>query len=631
MVDILEYMRGDGRLYELVNTWGSSEISQTHTEAGNVFFHVKNSQWEELWSDDVYIYRGTDCSPGDGQLYMLSENNHYGSAWVPRWFDVGQIFKRTATVIYRYKSTGGVVESKPPGVQVSYIRLERIYSQLTFQSGIQLQDVVELHAYVDAGGKPASSPWEKYFYARGFGLVGFEDMYGTFKSWIAQKFTPQVMPPRVREKIAWLPPLQKRYYLPAAPTVTQAGQFTLTKVPADWVNIRSYPNAWGRDVGDLRVNDTVMLHKPESNGWVFAQKGDVRGWVSRQNGGVVFSESDNPGTEEPPPPGLPTLTPAGEYILTQTPSNWVNVRDYPNDSGNDIGDLYKNDVVILYDPEVNGWVYVQGDGVQGWVSRQNGKVNFTVVVTPDEIIPPDNLPALPDVQPVGQYMLSKLPSQWVNIRAYPNDAGTDIGDLQKGDVVMLYMPEVNGWLFVDSGLVHGWVSLQNGKVAFTPAPDAPPIPYDELPELPVQKAVGKFTVSKLPSNFVNVRAYPNPGGTDIGDLHRGDVVTLYSPEVSGWVFVENSAVRGWVSRQNGDVAFAQISAAQAAALEQEQAAAQFAPLAASLAASENGYDEDDTAEYITTDTVSDDDETSPIEKVGQRIRTGIGRIFQKKG
>src|SRR5215213_8252648 len=128
MVDLLEYLRGDGRLYELVNTWGSSEISQTQTEANNVFFHVKNSQWEELWADDVFIYRGTDCSPGNAELYMLSENNHYGSAWVPRWFNVGQSFQRTATVIWRRKDNGQAVPGKPTATAVTHIRLERVYS-----------------------------------------------------------------------------------------------------------------------------------------------------------------------------------------------------------------------------------------------------------------------------------------------------------------------------------------------------------------------------------------------------------------------------------------------------------------------------------------------------------------------
>ena len=55
-------------------------------------------------------------------------------------------------------------------------------------------------------------------------------------------------------------------------------------------------------------------------------------------------------------------------------------------------------------------------------------------------------------------MLSKLPGTWVNIRAYPDTIGADVGDLHKGEQVTLYTPEVNGWVLVDTGNVHGWVS-----------------------------------------------------------------------------------------------------------------------------------------------------------------------------
>ncbi len=622
MIDLLDYMVGDGRLYELVNTWGSSEICQTQTEPNNVFYHVKNSQWEELWHDDVYIYRGTDCSPGSGELYMLSENNHYGSAWIPRWVEIGQMFKRTATVIWRRKANGQPVPEKPTGVQVSYIRVERVYSQLSFQSGIQLQDVAELHAYIDNGGKPAASPWEKYFYARGFGLVGFEDMFGTFKSWIAQKFSNQVMPDRVREVLPWLAPLQRRYYLPAAPAVTQTAQYRLTKIPSNWVNVRAYPDNYGKDLGDLKVDDVAMHYTPEVNGWVQVAKGELRGWVSRQNGGVVWESVDAPAPE--PPPELPPIYPLGEYILTQMPSNWVNVRDYPNESSNDIGDLYKNDVVTLYTPEIDGWVFVQAASVEGWVALQDGKVGFTVVVTPDEPIPPEELPDLPEVDPVGQYMLTKLPGNWVNIRAYPSDQGTDLGDLQKNDVVMLYMPEVNGWIFVDSGWVHGWVSLQEGKVAFTPAPDAPPIPPEELPPLPNLRAVGWHTVSKLPSNFVNLRAYPRPSGTDIGDLRVGDTVMLYTPEVQEWVYVENATIRGWVSRQNGTVTLTPATSAQAKAAE-SQAIVLAQPQSSDLLVINGSNIVDGRAITIS----GRNGRRNPVEEAIQRIRYEVERFKNK--
>jgi uncharacterized protein YgiM (DUF1202 family) len=60
----------------------------------------------------------------------------------------------------------------------------------------------------------------------------------------------------------------------------------------------------------------------------------------------------------------------------------------------------------------------------------------------------------------------------VNVRAYPDLKGADVGDLHKGDVVTLFTPDVNGWVFVEFGETRGWVSLQSGAVAFLPTPQA---------------------------------------------------------------------------------------------------------------------------------------------------------------
>jgi hypothetical protein len=110
------------------------------------------------------------------------------------------------------------------------------------------------------------------------------------------------------------------------------------------------------------------------------------------------------------------------------------------------------------------------DGVRGWVSRQGNKVSFEAIATPP--IPPGDLPPLPTIKPAGKFLLSKLPSTYVNVRAYPDLKGADVGDLHKGDVVTLYTPDANGWVFVELGEMRGWVSLQNGAVAFLPTPQA---------------------------------------------------------------------------------------------------------------------------------------------------------------
>ncbi len=622
-VDLLEYLRGDGRLYELVNNLGTAEVCQTQTEAKNVFYHVKNSQWEELWADDVYIYRGTDTSPGNGELYLLSENNHYGSAWVPRWFEIGQVYRRSATVIWRRKDNGQPIPSKPTGVAVTYLRLEQIYTQLTFQSGIQLQDVAELHAMLDDGGKPAAATWEKYFYARGFGLVAFQDMIGGFQSYIAQKFTPATMPQRVREVISWLTPLQKRYYLPDAPATTPTGSFELTQIPADSINVRSYPDVNAKDLGDLQKGDVVTLNTPEVSGWVKVSKGNESGWVSRQNGAVVFTPSDQPVPPPDQPPGLPDETVLGQFTITKIPSNWVNVRDYPSTTGNDIGDLHKGDTVTLYTPEVDGWVYVEMADLHGWVSKQDGAVVFTAV---DQPLPPDPLPPLPNETAVGPYTVTRIPSTWVNVRAYPDEArGADIGDLHQGDEVTLYKPEVNGWVFVEMGSTRGWVSRQSGAVVFTAvAAGTPTLPHDPLPDLPTVTPLGQFTLSQLPSTWVNVRAYPDAvNGADVGDLHQGDVVTLFTPDVNDWVYIEMGDTHGWVARQNGTVAFTPYTNGNGATATAPASASAIVPLNAS-AESAGG-----SMPTSRDDAIRMRDAFQHVEEGARKVRTELERLISR--
>jgi hypothetical protein len=65
-------------------------------------------------------------------------------------------------------------------------------------------------------------------------------------------------------------------------------------------------------------------------------------------------------------------------------------------------------------------------------------------------------------------------------------------------------------------------------------------------------------LTRLPGAFVNIRAQPN--GADLGDLHAGDAGTLYPDAPSGgWLyFAADKGVEGWVSLQNGAVAFTPV-------------------------------------------------------------------------
>jgi hypothetical protein len=93
------------------------------------------------------------------------------------------------------------------------------------------------------------------------------------------------------------------------------------------------------------------------------------------------------------------------------------------------------------------------------------------------------VPPTPDMTPLGQYRLTAIPADYVNVRATPSTSGADLGDLFKGDVVTLFAPVVNGWVNVEKGALKGWTSLQNGAVVFTPV-DAPPTTWTVRLDVP---------------------------------------------------------------------------------------------------------------------------------------------------
>ncbi len=198
--DMLTYLKGDGRLYELAYSWDSGGHQRIQTqEEGGRFYIVKGAEWEELWADEHFIYRGTDTSPGGDRVYVLTEQGHYGSAWIPRFMTVGVRFRRTPIVTFRRKSDGEVLRTFP---HVTWIELEAIKHRTTFPNGFEVEDVAILAAYEDEEGSPAAEPFERYFFARGYGLVAWGGQLG--HSEIVREFAPGSQPNNQREALPWL-------------------------------------------------------------------------------------------------------------------------------------------------------------------------------------------------------------------------------------------------------------------------------------------------------------------------------------------------------------------------------------------------------------------------------------------
>lgn len=216
--DMLPYLRGDGRLYEMKHIFempNGLQIGQQRVQTqrdGTRFYQTKNSEWEEMWADSRFIYRGTDTSPGSGNFYTLMDGERYGTVWIPRFMAVGQTYRRSVTVVSRRKGNC-VMNSHLSGRHITWARLEAMHSSLALPDvegrpgrGIKVRDVIVLAAYNEVQGRPADRPFERYYYAMDFGLVMWEGIDTDHRgiSFLVQVHNPGARPDNVRERIPCL-------------------------------------------------------------------------------------------------------------------------------------------------------------------------------------------------------------------------------------------------------------------------------------------------------------------------------------------------------------------------------------------------------------------------------------------
>ena len=177
-IDLLDYLRGDGRAYMVQHPGGASEKFRTVRD-GARWLQLKNAQWEEFWYDDGFIWRGVDTSPGDGQYYRQYEDGQEGARWCPRRMTVGQRWESPAehTVQTYWKADCRAVDHVRNGRTRNRLTLVARHAALTW-NGVTVEDVVEV----------VSSTGETMFFGRGYGLVAWASMWGS--SAIGQMLPP---------------------------------------------------------------------------------------------------------------------------------------------------------------------------------------------------------------------------------------------------------------------------------------------------------------------------------------------------------------------------------------------------------------------------------------------------------
>jgi hypothetical protein len=185
-VDMLPYLRGDGRLYEIRHPTGQTETFQTQAE-GDWFYQCKNSQWEQLYADAEYIWRGADTSPGGGRFYVQFEPGKARARWMPRRMSIGQTWVGPGHFVQFFMKSDCSKSVLNSGNATNRMTFQAYYKKLTW-NGVTVDDVVEL-----------TNGNEVWWFARGFGLVAWKSSWG--ESAIVQVYAPGERPALVREKL----------------------------------------------------------------------------------------------------------------------------------------------------------------------------------------------------------------------------------------------------------------------------------------------------------------------------------------------------------------------------------------------------------------------------------------------
>lgn len=311
IIDLLDYIRGDGRGYILANNWsGGNEICHTIND-GRWFKFVKNRNYEHFYYNDDIIGRGLDTSPGGDEVYLQYTGDLYGAAWIKRHMKVGETYTRDPKVIWRTKSSGDLIQHPPhkaPQVVSSSISLVSFHDQMTFDSGITIDGVAELQW---SGG-------ERYFYGHKHGLVGWE--YRNRKSWISDHVSPDYV--HQPEQLGWFEQIVRNLKLerdrftqnyPDLPPAADP-RWQPARLVSRFNNVRSSPMVDGRNnylVTLYKDNEVEILPVVRHRMWhpvKVTDQDELLGWISAPPAVFEIIDGDAQATTPVTEPHDATLT-----------------------------------------------------------------------------------------------------------------------------------------------------------------------------------------------------------------------------------------------------------------------------------------------------------------------------------
>jgi uncharacterized protein YgiM (DUF1202 family)/GH25 family lysozyme M1 (1,4-beta-N-acetylmuramidase) len=283
------------------------------------------------------------------------------------------------------------------------------------------------------------------------------------------------------------------------------------------LNIREGPGMDEDVVGALKQDEVLeVLDTTVDESWMQVKRADgTTGWIFNTH--LIKVEPPSP-----PPPGDKW------YRVTAVK---LNVRSGPGTTFEDIGDLFRGEVVKALDYAANNtWVKIirQPDGLTGWCSA-----DFLEETTE----PPDD-----GEPPGGDVEWYRVTASALNVRQEPDTSATILGSLPFNSVVKgIEKSADESWIKIlrDSDGLTGWCFA-----SFLELTDSPNPPDGGDPPPPVSEPKNWYQVK---ATTLNVRSGPSTTSEKIGSLTQGQfVVALEANEDETWVRVQRfDGLVGW--------------------------------------------------------------------------------------
>jgi murein DD-endopeptidase MepM/ murein hydrolase activator NlpD len=198
-LDLLPYIRGDGRIYTLRHSNGAQEDLQVQS-ADDAWVMVKNRPFESFHLHNDYIWRGIDTSPGPApdyaerpgvdRYYKVNEPGQSGARWCKRYMAIGETFTGPGHHVQFFYKDNCQPSAANSGNATNRVTLVAHHASKTW-GGFTVQDVVEL----------TTNTGEAMFFAKSFGLVAWSSEWGN--SHIIE-VSPPGRPPLEREVMGCL-------------------------------------------------------------------------------------------------------------------------------------------------------------------------------------------------------------------------------------------------------------------------------------------------------------------------------------------------------------------------------------------------------------------------------------------